>query len=164
MQAWLGLGANLQHPVMQLNRALRHLGQLEGVEVSKVSSFYRTPPWGDEHQDDFINAVVQIETRLSPLILLHGLQSIESGMGRQRQGHRWEPRIIDIDLLLFGEETHHCAELVVPHPRMHERAFVLLPLAELDASIHIPGRGVVGALLSQLDCTGIYRLDDTGGK
>jgi len=159
MQAWLGLGANLQQPVKQLKAALRQLDQLAGVEVIRTSSFYRTPPWGDENQQDFINAVVQIETSLEPLPLLHGLQSIENSIGRQRSENRWGPRVIDIDLLLLGDATVHSAELVVPHPRMHERAFVLLPLAELDAALEIPGRGVVESLLSQLDCNGISRLE-----
>lgn len=160
MKAWLGLGANLQQPAMQLEEALNCLAQSDGIEVHQTSSFYRTPPWGDEQQDDFINAVVQIETDLDPLTLLHRLQSIENAMGRQRSGHRWGPRIIDIDLLLFADQTICSTELLVPHPRMHERAFVLLPLAELDAEIEIPGQGVVGALLSQLDCRRICRLDE----
>ena len=164
MQAWLGLGANLRHPVMQLKRAVRCLGQSEGIEVRKTSSFYRTRPWGNEDQDDFINAVVQIETGLAPLALLHVLQSIENSMGRQRSGHRWGPRVIDIDLLLFADETVHSTELVVPHPRMHERAFVLLPLYALDASMKIPGWGMAGTLLSQLDCDGVCRLDDAGDE
>ena len=162
MQAWLGLGANLQHPVAQLKEALSRLDQTDGIEVRRASSFYRTPPWGDEQQNDFINAVVQIETRLDPLSLLHSLQSIENAMGRQRSGRQWGPRIIDIDLLLFGDQTVSSAELCVPHPRMFERAFVLLPLAELDADIDIPGQGEVGALLTQLDCSGISRLDEHG--
>ncbi len=161
MQAWLGLGANLQHPVMQLKRALKRLRQADGIEVTRISSFYRTPPWGYEYQDEFINAVAQIETTLNPLDLLGALQSIEDSMGRQRSKHRWGPRLIDIDLLLFGDMTIQCTELEVPHPRIYERAFVLLPLAELDATIEIPGQGVAGALLSQLDCNGIYRLDKT---
>ena len=164
MQAWLGLGANLQHPARQLKAALRHLDQLDGIELRQTSSFYRTPPWGDEQQDDFINAVVQIETSLDPLALLHELQSIENLMGRQRSGNRWGPRNIDIDLLLFAGQTISKRELLVPHPRMHERAFVLLPLAELDAGIEIPGQGVVGELLSELDCDGIYRLEDKSGR
>jgi len=159
MQAWLGLGANLQQAVMQIKAALRQLDQLQGVAVTRVSSFYRTPPWGEKDQPDFINAVVQIETSLAPLPLLHGLQSIENNMGRQRSENRWGPRVIDIDLLLLGDVTVHSAELVVPHPRMHERAFVLLPLAELDAALEIPGRGVVQSLLCQLDCNGISRLE-----
>lgn len=147
---------------MQVKEALSRLDQVDGIELCQVSSFYRTPPWGDDEQDDFINAVVQIETGLDPLSLLHSLQSIEDAMGRQRSGRQWGPRIIDIDLLLFGDEVVSSAELRVPHPRMYERAFVLLPLAELDASIEIPGHGEVGVLLSQLDCSGIFRLDEHG--
>ena len=160
--AWLGLGANLQNPVKQIKDALSRLDRMDDIEVRQASSFYRTPPWGDERQDDFINAVVQIETRLDPLSLLHSLQSIENAMGRRRSGRQWGPRIIDIDLLLFGNQVVSSVELLVPHPRMFERAFVLLPLAELDADIEIPGQGVVGALLSQLDCSGIFRLDEPG--
>ena len=160
MEAWLGLGANLQHPVRQLQKALSRLDQSEGIEVCRVSSFYRTPPWGDENQDDFVNAVVQVETVLGPLALLHQMQSIENVMGRQRSGHQWGPRIIDIDLLLFGSEVMRSEELEIPHPRMHERAFVLLPLSELDADMEIPGQGALSHLLSRLDKDGICRLSE----
>lgn len=160
MQSWLGLGSNLQNPVTQLKQALQRLGQLHGIEINRTSSFYRTPPWGGEQQDDFINAVVQIETSLEPLTLLHALQSIETAMGRQRSGKHWGPRNIDIDLLLYGDQVINTPELLIPHPWMHARAFVLLPLAELDARITIPGQGVVGKLLSQLECDDLCRLDD----
>jgi 2-amino-4-hydroxy-6-hydroxymethyldihydropteridine diphosphokinase len=160
MIAWLGLGSNLRQPVQQLKIALDRLGSVEGIEILKTSGFYRTPPWGDEQQDDFINAVVQIETGLGPLALLHELQAIENRMGRHRSGRRWGPRLIDIDLLLFGDQQYRSEELVVPHPHMHERAFVLLPLCELDALTMIPGRGTAGALLQGLDSGGIFKLKD----
>ena len=162
MKAWLGLGSNLQQPVIQLQAAINRLTAADGVEILRTSSFYQTPPWGGEQQDDFINAVVQIETCLDSLSLLHVLQSIENLMGRERKGHRWGPRLIDIDLLLFGEQQYHSAELQLPHPHMHERAFVLLPLCELDATLEIPGLGGIEKLLQQLDCSGIYRLGDGG--
>lgn len=158
MKAWLGLGSNLQQPVAQLRHALTRLGEAEGLEVLRVSSFYRTPPWGDEQQDDFINAVVEIKTSLDPIPLLRILQSIENVMGRQRSGRRWGPRLIDIDLLLYGDQKYHSADLEVPHPRMHERAFVLIPLSELAAELEIPGHGGVAELLQQLDDSGICRL------
>ncbi len=158
MNAWLGLGSNLQQPAAQLRRALNRLGETEGIEILATSSFYRTPPWGDEQQDDFINAVVQIETSLDPVPLLRVLQSIENEMGRQPSGRRWGPRLIDIDLLLYGGQQYRSAELELPHPRMHERAFVLMPLCELDARLEIPVRGTVEKLLQQLDCSGICRL------
>jgi 2-amino-4-hydroxy-6-hydroxymethyldihydropteridine diphosphokinase len=160
MKAWLGLGSNLQQPENQLKDALGRLGSVEGIEILRVSHFYRTPPWGDERQDDFINAVAQIETGLEPIPLLHELQSIENVMGRQRNERRWGPRVIDIDLLLYGEEQFQSEELELPHPRMHERAFVLMPLCELDATLKIPGHGAAGELLKQLDCGGIFQLDD----
>lgn len=161
-KAWLGLGSNLQQPVVQLHEALTRLGEAEGLEILKTSSFYRTPPWGDEQQDDFINAVVQIDTDLAPVPLLRVLQSIETAMGRQRSGRRWGPRLIDIDLLLYGDQQYQSDELEIPHPRMHERAFVLLPLSELDATLEIPGRGAIGKWLQQLDCNGIIRLNEEG--
>jgi len=160
MKAWLGLGANLQQPVKQLKEALRRLGAEDRIEVLRVSSFYRTPPWGDEHQDEFINAVVQIETSLAPVALLHVTKSIENVMGRQRSGRRWGPRLIDIDLLLYGDKQVLSDELELPHPRIHERAFVLVPMSELDASVEIPGHGVIENLLGQLDCSGICLLNE----
>jgi len=160
MKAWLGLGSNLQQPEAQLRQALDLLGEAKEVEILATSSFYRTPPWGDEQQDDFINAVVQIETGLEPVPLLRVLQSIENEMGRQRSERRWGPRLIDIDLLLYADQQYHSVELELPHPRMHERAFVLLPLCELDGSLEIPARGTVEKLLQPLDCSGICRLND----
>jgi len=160
MKAWLGLGSNLQNPVTQLKDALGRLGVAEGIKILKTSSLYRTPPWGDELQNDFINAVVQIESNLKPLSLLHVLQSIENAMGRQRGGRRWGPRLIDIDLLLCDEQWCQSEELEIPHPRMHERAFVLKPLCELDAAVEIPGHGTAGDLLQQLDCSGIFCLNN----
>jgi 2-amino-4-hydroxy-6-hydroxymethyldihydropteridine diphosphokinase len=162
MQAWLGLGANLHQPEKQLAKALGRLKQSSGIKVLKVSHYYRTPPWGNEQQDDFINAVVQIETRLEPLELLHRVQSIENEMGRTRDTGRWGPRVIDIDLLLIDGRSIETAGLEIPHPRMHERVFVLLPLYELDPGLEIPGHGSVGKLLSQLDCDGVHKLDQAG--
>ena len=160
MKAWLGLGSNLQQPVKQLKAALNRLGETDKLEVLRVSSFYRTPPWGDEQQDDFINAVAEIETSLDPVPLLRVLQSIEDTMGRQREGRRWGPRKIDLDLLLYAEQQYQSTELVVPHPRMSERAFVLVPMCELEAELEIPGLGAIQQLLEKLDCSGINKLTD----
>ena len=158
MEVWLGLGSNLQQPAAQLRRALKELMETKGIELTKVSSFYSTPPWGDQEQGDFVNAVAQIETSLEPLPLLHVVHSIENLMGRERSDRRWGPRLIDIDLLLYADHVIYEAELEIPHPRMHERAFVLLPLCELDETLKIPGRGRVDVLLSGINCNGISRL------
>jgi 2-amino-4-hydroxy-6-hydroxymethyldihydropteridine diphosphokinase len=160
MKAWLGLGSNLHQPVAQVREALKQLNAVDGIEELRTSSFYRTPPWGDEQQDDFINAVMQIETSLDPVTLLAKLQSIENKMGRQRDDRRWGPRLIDIDLLLYGDEQYQSNELEVPHPRMHERAFILVPLSELDADLKIPGYGSIKVFLQELDCSGVSRLSD----
>jgi 2-amino-4-hydroxy-6-hydroxymethyldihydropteridine diphosphokinase len=160
MRVWLGLGSNLEQPVAQLNTALTMLNSTQGIEILQTSGFYRTPPWGDAQQDDFINAVVQINTCLAAMPLLHVLQSIENRMGRQRSERRWGPRCIDIDMLLYGELVSKSEELDLPHARMHERAFVLMPLCELDETLVIPGRGTVAELLKNLDCSGISRLSD----
>jgi len=162
VKAWLGLGSNLQHPLQRLWEAIDRLEQLEGIEVENVSSFYLTPPWGDKEQNDFINAVAQVETGLDPISLLHALQEIEGKMGRQRSERRWGPRLIDLDLLLFGDQQYHSDELDLPHPRMVERAFVLVPLCELAATLEIPGHGVVEKLLAQVDSSGIIKLSDEG--
>lgn len=158
MQVWLGLGSNRQNPAAKLSEALDRLDSVDGVRLTRTSSFYQTPPWGDEEQDDFINAVASVETSLDPLALLAETQAIETRMGRERNTRRWGPRIIDIDLLLYGDEIHSTDGLEIPHPRMHERAFVLVPLAELDASQEIPGHGRVGDLLRDMDCSDIRRL------
>jgi len=162
MKAWLGLGSNLQGPAAQLQEALDKLARIDGIEVMEVSGFYRTPPWGDAQQDDFVNAVVQVETSLAPMPLLRALQSVENAMGRTRSGRRWGPRVIDIDLLLYGDLQLRTEELELPHPRMHERAFVLVPLCELDAGLMIPGRGRAGEVLRTLDRNGISAVKEAG--
>lgn len=164
MQVWLGFGSNQQNPAERLREALDHLDRVDGIQVTGTSSFYRTPPWGDKEQDDFINAVASIETSLAPLALLAETRKIENRMGRKRSTRRWGPRIIDIDLLLYGVETLSLDGLEIPHPRMHERAFVMVPLAELNASLEIPGRGRVGELLEDMDCGDIRRLGDVGAS
>jgi 2-amino-4-hydroxy-6-hydroxymethyldihydropteridine diphosphokinase len=160
MRAWLGLGGNQGDPVARLGESLERLARAGGIELLQLSSFYRTPPWGEVAQDDFINAVAKVETSLEPIELLAVTRSIEDDMGRRRDARRWGPRIIDIDLLLYGDGPFRAGGLEIPHPRMHERAFVLVPLAELDPDLAIPGRGRVSELLEDLDCAGIRKLDD----
>jgi 2-amino-4-hydroxy-6-hydroxymethyldihydropteridine diphosphokinase len=136
MLAYIGLGANLGEPRQQLQAALAELAAADEVELVRVSSFYRNPPLGPPDQPWYVNAVAQVRTRLAPEQLLRLLQSIESSLGRVR-GEHWGPRVIDLDLLLYGGEIIATAGLTVPHPEMHRRVFVLVPLAEIaPAALH----------------------------
>ena len=128
--AYISIGSNLDDPAGQVRRAvdaLRNLGN-----VLAVSSLYLTKPWGDPNQPMFINAVDALETTYRPIELLLALKSAESTLGRDPEGRRWGPRIIDFDILTYGDQTINEPDLKIPHPHMKERAFVLVPLAELD--------------------------------
>ena len=128
--AYIGLGANLGDPKEQLRQALDLLGAVEEVEILKVSAFYRNPPLSPPDQPWFVNAVAQVRTRLAPEDLLRALHRVEAALGRVR-GEKWGPRVIDLDLLLYDGIISQDPELILPHPEMHRRAFVLAPLAEV---------------------------------
>jgi 2-amino-4-hydroxy-6-hydroxymethyldihydropteridine diphosphokinase len=147
IRAYVALGSNLGDPVGTLKAAIESLAALRGSLLKAVSSLYRTAPVGLKHQPDFINAVVALDTRLPPADLLQELFAVEAHFGRRR-GVKNAPRTLDLDLLLHGDTVQDDPELTLPHPRMHERAFVLAPLAEIAPDIAIPGRGPVAALLA----------------
>ena len=149
-RAYVGLGANLGDREAMLRAALEQLAVEPGVEVVAVSSFRDTAPVGIENQPRFLNAAAAVETELSPRDLLDRLLSVEGRLGRTREGPRFGPRTIDLDLLLYGDEVIDEPGLEVPHPRLHERLFALEPLAELDPTLQIPGRGPVAALAAEL--------------
>jgi 2-amino-4-hydroxy-6-hydroxymethyldihydropteridine diphosphokinase len=138
--ATIGLGANLNDPVAQVEYAFSELDRLPQTRLLARSSLYASAPVGYLDQPDFINAVARIETALAPRALLAGLLDIEHRHGRERH-FRNAPRTLDLDLLLYGAAQFHEEGLSLPHPRMTERAFVLLPLLELDPECVIPGRG-----------------------
>jgi len=148
--AYVGLGANLGAREETLRHAVERLGEAEGVDVLAVSSLRETEPVGVVDQPPFLNGAVQLETSLPPRELLDLLLAIERSLGRVR-GARWGPRLVDLDLLLYGSEIVDEPGLRIPHPRLHERRFALEPLAELDAWLEIPGRASVSALLAELD-------------
>ncbi len=152
--AHVGLGSNLDGPIRQVELAIDQIATLPSTRLLRRSRLYRTPPWGMRDQPDFINAVAEIETTLAPRDLLRHLLAIERHGGRVRDGARWGPRVIDLDLLLYGGRTLHESGLELPHPRMHERSFVLVPLAELDAGLEIPGHGFAGELVAALGAGG----------
>jgi 2-amino-4-hydroxy-6-hydroxymethyldihydropteridine diphosphokinase len=138
--AFVGLGANLSEPRRHVEEALLDLDAIPHTRVVKTSSLYRTAPVGYAAQPPFVNAVAQLETGLPAERLLAELQAIEARHGRERSFPN-APRTLDLDLLLFGTATIDTAGLKVPHPRMHERAFVLVPLLEIAPQADIPGRG-----------------------
>jgi 2-amino-4-hydroxy-6-hydroxymethyldihydropteridine diphosphokinase len=146
--AYVGLGSNLGDREGTLRRALELLG--ERVTLGRVSSFRETDPVGMTEQPRFVNAAARIETDLSPRELLDAMLGVELELGRERR-ERWGPRTIDLDLLLYGDTVVAEPGLTVPHPRLHERRFVLEPLAELDPALVVPGRGRVSELLARLD-------------
>ena len=150
-RVYVGVGANLGTPRETIAAALALLDQEGDVELVAVSTLRETDPVGYEEQPRFLNGVVQLGTELSPQELLARLLAIETRLGRVRgEGPRFGPRTIDLDLLLYGEETVDEPGLTLPHPRLHERRFVLEPLAELDPALEVPRRGPVQALLAGL--------------
>ena len=156
--AYVGLGANIGEPRRQLRAALDELDGLPKTRVAARSSLYRSAPLDHVDQPEFLNSVAQIDTGLAPEALLDRLQEIENRHGRERP-FAGAPRTLDLDLLLYGDQTIASARLTVPHPRMHERAFVLQPLLELDAAISVPGKGPASALLVACGSQKIKRVD-----
>ena len=151
IRAFVGLGANVGDPPRAIREALSQLTREDGIRVAKVSGLRETDPVGYEDQPRFLNGAAELETSLSARELLERLLAIERRLGRVRgDGPRFGPRTIDLDLLLYGEETIDEPALQIPHPRLHERRFALEPLAELDPGLEIPERGSVQALLAGL--------------
>lgn len=138
--AYVGIGANQDQPRDQVTRAIDELGELPRTRVTAKSSLYRSAPLGRPDQPDFVNAVAELDSALSARELLAQLQNIEARHGRLRSFAN-APRTLDLDLLLYGDEIRLEADLTLPHPRMHERAFVLRPLLEIAPALSIPGRG-----------------------
>lgn len=156
--AYVGLGANLGDTAATLKAALQALSELPGTQLLRTSSFYRTAPI-DSHGPDYLNAVVAVQTTLTPDGLLAHLQRIEQAGGRERP-YRNAPRTLDLDLLLYGEARLASSALTVPHPRLHERAFVLVPLAEIaPAGLVIPGHGALQNLLTLAADQAIHKLE-----
>jgi 2-amino-4-hydroxy-6-hydroxymethyldihydropteridine diphosphokinase len=142
--AFVALGANLGDREASLRRAAELIG------ARRLSTIRETEPWGYAHQPEFLNAAAELDTGLAPRALLDRLRGVELELGRTRTGPRYGPRAIDLDLLLYGDETIDEPGLTVPHPRLHQRVFVLEPLAELDPALVVPGKGLVSALLAAI--------------
>ena len=157
VEAAIGLGGNVGDKRANLDRAVERLAAVPGVRVVARSGYYRTEPWGFTDQDWFLNACVIVETTLSPAALLAACLDVETSLGRRRV-ERWGPRIIDLDILTFGDLTIDEPGLEVPHPRLRERAFVRAPLAELRPDQRVEGVRVADALAA-IGADGVERLD-----
>ncbi len=138
---YIGLGSNIGNKVGQVQLARKMIHKIRDLEVTRTSSLYLTSPWGNTEQEDFVNQVIEVRTKLSALDLLYRLQEIEIKMGRQRN-ERWGPRSIDLDILLYGDEIINLSNLRVPHPHIRERLFVLIPLQEINSGLVFPEDGV----------------------
>ncbi|KGO99653.1 2-amino-4-hydroxy-6-hydroxymethyldihydropteridine diphosphokinase [Novilysobacter defluvii] len=161
VDAVVGLGSNQGDSVARVRAALGALGRLPGTRVASASRLYRTPAWGVLDQPDFINAAARLRTTLGPVVLLEAMLGIEREAGRVRSPDgtdRWGPRVLDLDLLLFGDQRIDVPGLTVPHPHLHERAFALVPLLEAWPEAVIPGRGPAREALAGLATGAIEAL------
>ena|SRR5699024_1579977 len=140
MISYIALGTNIEPREEYINKALRELAKVEGIKITKESTIFETTPVGMIDQNDFLNMVIEIDTSLAPIVLLEACQSIEQALGRKRTIKNG-PRTIDLDILVYNHEYRESRRLTLPHPRMHERAFVLVPLNEIAPELVIGGKG-----------------------
>ena len=154
-KVYLGIGSNLQTPIQQVRQAILAIAALPHTQLMAQSRLYRSAPMGPQAQPDYINAVVCVDTILTAAELLQALHAIEQVHGRFRDGTRWGPRTLDLDILLYGDESINQPQLVIPHPGLHERNFVLYPLSEIAPELVIPGRGALSELLAHCPTTGL---------
>ena len=155
---FVGLGSNIDQPIEQVRRALAAIGTLPDTRLVAASSLYRNPPMGLADQPDYVNAVAQLRTGLSAPALLRELQGVEERHGRVKSAPRWDPRCIDLDILLFGSVRMSDDSLTIPHPGLHQRSFVLYPLYEIAPDIVVPGHGRLSDLLVSVADDGLEKL------
>ena len=159
--AYIGLGGNVGDAERTLPAAMLALAEIPATRCVRTSRLYRTVPWGRQDQPAFVNAVAELQTSLPAQALLEALLGIEREFGRERAGDgsdRWGPRILDLDLLLYGRQVIHAPGLHVPHPRLLERAFVLVPLLEIAPALEIPGHGPAAAALAAMAIDGVQAI------
>ncbi|GGF86197.1 2-amino-4-hydroxy-6-hydroxymethyldihydropteridine diphosphokinase [Alteromonas lipolytica] len=156
--AYIGLGSNLGDSVSQLVSALCAISELADTQVLKASSFYQSKPMGPQDQPVYVNAVARISTALAPHELLAALQKIEHYHGRVREGERWGPRTLDLDILLYGDESVKTPDLTIPHIGMAEREFVLVPLFEIASEMIMPDGSPLALWVSRCSLEGLRRL------
>jgi len=156
--AYIGVGSNLSDPIKQVKMAIAALKTLANSQVTAISSIYGSKPMGPQDQPDYINAVVELQTSLMPLALLDALQAIENKAGRVRKENRWGARILDLDILLFGQQVIDNERLTIPHYGMKLREFVLLPLAEIAPKLCLPDGDNIATLAQNISDNGLKKL------
>lgn len=149
--AYIAIGSNLASPLEQVNAAIKALADIPESSILAISSFYRTPPLGPQDQPDYLNAAVALETTLAPEELLNHTQRIELQQGRVRKAERWGPRTLDLDIMLFGNETINTERLTVPHYDMKNRGFMLWPLFEIAPELVFPDGETLQVILTKLN-------------
>jgi 2-amino-4-hydroxy-6-hydroxymethyldihydropteridine diphosphokinase len=164
MISYIGIGSNQADPINQAKQAISALKKLPETQLIISSSLYCSTPMGPQDQPDYINAVVQLDTQLSPLKLLDALQQIELTQGRVRKNNRWGPRTLDLDIILYGNQQINNARLIVPHYGMKVREFVLYPLLEIAADLVLPDGTVLSKLTTACDKNGLRICDTKGTK
>jgi 2-amino-4-hydroxy-6-hydroxymethyldihydropteridine diphosphokinase len=155
---YIGIGSNLSNPVKQVQQAILALKTLESSLLVCASSLYESHPMGPQDQPNYINAVVQLDTNLSPLALLDALQAIENMAGRIRKENRWGPRVLDLDILLYGDLIISNERLTVPHYGMKLREFVIVPLAEIAPNLHLPDGDILQKLATTIEQNNLIKL------
>ena len=158
VECYVGLGSNQGDSAGLIRQALNELGNIPETNLVSISSLYNSAPVGPQDQPDFCNAVAALESKLAPDSLLSELQAIEEKYGRVRNGQRWGPRTLDLDLLMYGDQVIQTVRLTVPHREIVNRGFVLVPLLELNPEVQIPGMGVASEFLQKLDTSDIKKL------
>ena len=158
IRVYIGIGSNLDNPVAQVLEAVEELEMIPDTILAERSTLYSAKPMGPADQPDYVNAVVAMDTLLSADEIHKALIKIEDLQGRVREGEKWGPRIIDLDLLLYGNNTIDTATLTVPHPGMHERDFVIIPLEEVAGNLKIPGRGNLYSLINKCKSHSLKKL------
>ena len=159
---YIGIGSNLGDPVATVLKAWDCLGRLPLTTAIALSSLYCSKPMGPQGQPDYINAVAGLATALAPMALLDELQRIENDHGRQRVGHLWGPRTLDLDILVYADKMMSTRRLSLPHPGITARAFVLVPLHEIAPALEIPGHGPVATWAARCDSSSLQQVDAPG--
>ena len=157
MLAYIGLGSNLNHPKEQIKKAVIALNDAQDVKIVGLSSLYQSKPIDGSAQPDYINTMCQVDTHLTALELLYVCQEIEDKQHRER-AEKWGPRTIDLDIITYGVQVVASKQLIIPHPEMMNRAFVLVPLAELEPDLKVPVLGPIQELIDKLDTSELIKL------